>query len=123
MTAEALGDLLAPVNAALNICSAVLLILGFYFIRTGEKQRHQGAMLGAVTASALFLVFYLTRYSLTGTHEFAGEGPARTIYLAIDQRDYALVMAGTFFFATMVVIANLIADLLYAVVDPRIRYE
>lgn len=83
MTAEALGDLLAPVNAALNLCGAVLLLLGFYFIRTGERQRHQGAMLGAVTASALFLVFYLTRYSLTGTHEFAGEGPARTIYLVI----------------------------------------
>jgi putative membrane protein len=83
VTAEALGDLLAPVNAALNLCSAVLLLLGFYFIRSGERQRHQGAMLGAVTASALFLVLYLTRYSLTGTHEFAGEGPARTIYLVI----------------------------------------
>ncbi len=83
MTAEALGDLLAPVNAALNLCSAVLLILGSYFIRTGRKQRHQGAMLGAVTASALFLVIYLTRYSLTGGHEFAGEGVARTIYLVI----------------------------------------
>ncbi len=83
MTAEALGDLLAPVNAALNLCSTVLLISGFYFIRTGRKRRHQGAMLGAVTASALFLVFYLTRYSLTGTHEFAGEGLARTIYLVI----------------------------------------
>ena len=83
MTAEALGDLLAPVNATLNLCSTVLLILGSYFIRTGRKRRHQGAMLGAVTASALFLVFYLTRYSLTGTHEFAGEGLARTIYLVI----------------------------------------
>lgn len=83
MTAEALGDLLAPVNAALNLCSAVLLVLGLHFIRTGRKRRHQGAMLGAVTASTLFLVIYLTRYSLTGTHEFAGEGVARTIYLVI----------------------------------------
>jgi len=32
-------------------------------------------------------------------------------------------MAGSFFFALMVVFANLIADVLYAVVDPRIRYE
>jgi ABC-type dipeptide/oligopeptide/nickel transport system permease component len=32
-------------------------------------------------------------------------------------------MATTFVFAAMVVVANLIADLLYAVVDPRIRYE
>ena len=40
-------------------------------------------MVGAVAASALFLLFYLTRYSLTGTHEFAGEGAARGIYLTI----------------------------------------
>jgi ABC-type dipeptide/oligopeptide/nickel transport system permease component len=32
-------------------------------------------------------------------------------------------MAGTFFFAAMVVLANLVADVLYAVIDPRIRYE
>ena len=31
-------------------------------------------MLTAVGASALFLVFYVTRAALTGTHEFAGEG-------------------------------------------------
>jgi uncharacterized membrane protein YozB (DUF420 family) len=40
-------------------------------------------MLGAVTASALFLVCYLTRSALTGTHEFAGTGAARTTYLTI----------------------------------------
>ena len=54
---------------------------------------------------------------------FAWPGMGRTIYDAILQRDYPLVMAGSFFFAVMVVIANLIADILYAVVDPRIRYE
>ena len=47
----------------------------------------------------------------------------RAIYDAIQQRDYPTVMATTFAFAVMVVIANLIADILYAVVDPRIRYE
>jgi len=54
---------------------------------------------------------------------FAWPGMGRTIYDAISQRDYPLVMAGSFFFALMVVIANLVADVLYAVVDPRIRYE
>jgi peptide/nickel transport system permease protein len=54
---------------------------------------------------------------------FAWPGMGRTIYEAILQRDYPLVMAGSFFFAVMVVVANLIADVLYAVVDPRIRYE
>ena len=40
-------------------------------------------MLTAVSASALFLVFYVTRVLLTGTHEFAGTGAARTVYLSI----------------------------------------
>ena len=54
---------------------------------------------------------------------FAWPGMGQMIYAAILQRDYPLVMAGSFFFAVMVVIANLVADVLYAVVDPRIRYE
>ncbi len=54
---------------------------------------------------------------------FAWPGMGRTISGAIGTRDSPLVMAGSFFFATMVVMANLIADVLYAVVDPRIRYE
>jgi peptide/nickel transport system permease protein len=54
---------------------------------------------------------------------FAWPGMGRTIYEAIARRDYPLVMAGSFFFASMVVVANLIADVLYAIVDPRIRYE
>ena len=54
---------------------------------------------------------------------FAWPGMGRTIIEAIGTRDYPLVMAGSFFFAAMVVVANLAADVLYAVVDPRIRYE
>ena len=40
-------------------------------------------MLTAVGASALFLVFYVARVLLTGTHEFAGEGLARMVYRSI----------------------------------------
>lgn len=54
---------------------------------------------------------------------FAWPGMGKTLVDAITGRDYPLVMAGTFFFAVMVVMGNLIADVLYAVVDPRIRYE
>ncbi len=41
---------------------------------------------------------------------------------AIDERDYGLIMGTTLFYATVVVVANLVVDLLYSVVDPRIRY-
>ena len=54
---------------------------------------------------------------------FAWPGMGRAIVDGITQRDYPLVMAASFFFAMMVVAANLVADVLYAVVDPRIRYE
>jgi len=82
-TAEQMGDLLARFNAGLNLTSLLLLLTGFFFIRRGQVARHRACMIGAVTASVLFLVFYVTRFSLTGTHSFAGEGSARTIYLSV----------------------------------------
>lgn len=83
MGAEALGNLLAPVNACLNFLSACFLVAGYWFIRRGAVRRHRAMMLSAVTSSALFLVFYVTRFSLTGTHRFAGTGPARVFYLTL----------------------------------------
>jgi len=54
---------------------------------------------------------------------FSWPGMGRLMYDGILARDYPLVMAASFLFAVLVVIGNLIADLLYAFVDPRIRYE
>jgi peptide/nickel transport system permease protein len=54
---------------------------------------------------------------------FAWPGMGRVIVDAIFQRDYPLVMATSFIFAVMVVLGSLVADVLYAVADPRIRYE
>jgi peptide/nickel transport system permease protein len=54
---------------------------------------------------------------------FAWPGMGRVIFDAIFQRDYPLVMATSFIFATMTVLGNLMADVLYAFVDPRIRYD
>ncbi len=83
MDATEAGDLLALINASLNATSAVALCTGFYFIRRKVIDAHRRAMLTAVGASALFLVFYVSRVALTGTHEFAGEGLARTVYLSV----------------------------------------
>jgi putative membrane protein len=77
------GDALAAVNASLNATSAVALLTGLVLIRRRNAHAHRRAMLTAVTASAIFLVFYVTRVALTGTHEFAGEGTARVVYLAV----------------------------------------
>ena len=83
MESEALGALLARTNAALNLSSGILLTSGWFFIRRGDVRRHRVSMLGAVTTSALFLIFYLTRFAITGTHSFAGEGTAKVVYLGI----------------------------------------
>lgn len=83
MSPELLGNALAPINAGLNLTSTLCLLAGFYFIKRKKTLHHRRAMLGAVGASSLFLVFYLLRYSLTGTHQFAGEGLARSVYLSV----------------------------------------
>ena len=83
MNAETLGGILAPINAGLNLTSTVCLLAGYQFIKKGKTRHHRRAMLGAVSASSLFLVLYLFRYSLTGTHSFAGAGMAKVIYLAM----------------------------------------
>ena len=54
---------------------------------------------------------------------FSWPGMGRVIVDAILQRDYPVVMATSFLFAVMTVLGNLVADLLYAVADPRIRYD
>lgn len=83
MTAETLGGILAPLNAFLNLSAACFLVAGRIFIAKRQVRRHRGAMTGAVVASGLFLISYVLRVSLTGTHRFAGEGPARVAYLTL----------------------------------------
>jgi putative membrane protein len=78
-----LGEVLPPVNAALNATSATLLFLGWRAIRSGERVRHRNLVLAALGTSALFLVGYLTRLALTGTHRFPVQGPLRTAYLLL----------------------------------------
>jgi putative membrane protein len=78
-----LGTILPPLNAALNAGSALFLLAGWRAIRRGDRERHRRRMLSAFACSALFLVSYLTRVALTGTHRFPGGGALRAAYLAI----------------------------------------
>jgi peptide/nickel transport system permease protein len=86
------------------------------------KHALRNALIPVVTLVGLYLPFLFSGTVFIETI-FAWPGMGRAIVNAIGQRDYPLVMAGSFFFAMMVVLANLLADILYAVVDPRIRYE
>ena len=83
MDSARIGDALALVNASLNGLSAISLIAGYLFVRRRKLHLHRRAMITALSASGLFLVFYVTRVAFTGTHEFAGEGLAKTVYLTV----------------------------------------
>ena len=54
---------------------------------------------------------------------FSWPGIGLWIFEAIQARDYPIVQGATLFIATIFVLVNLLTDLLYAVVDPRIRYD
>lgn len=74
---------LPTVDAALNATSAVLLTLGFIFIRRGNVRAHKACMLSAVGTSTVFLACYLTYHYFHGTTRFAGQGAVRPLYFAI----------------------------------------
>lgn len=54
---------------------------------------------------------------------FRVNGLGQLLIVAIGQSDMPMVMTLTFIFAVLIVIFNLVADLLYGVLDPRIRYD
>lgn len=76
-------------NALLNATSGVFLILGFYYIRSGQISRHRAAMLTASSISSLFLVSYVAHHTLRtyiyglGPTKFTGEGLSRPIYFTV----------------------------------------
>jgi ABC-type dipeptide/oligopeptide/nickel transport system permease component len=64
---------------------------------------------------------------LTGTFVvetvFGIPGLGRSFVTSIGNRDYPLIMGTVLLFASFVVVGNLIVDITYAVLDPRIRYD
>lgn len=86
------------------------------------KHAFRNGLIPVLTLLGLYLPFLFSGTVLVET-VFAWPGMGRLVVDAIFQRDYPVVMAGTLVFALMVVVGNLIADVLYALVDPRIRYD
>jgi peptide/nickel transport system permease protein len=54
---------------------------------------------------------------------YSWPGLGRLMFDAISSRDYPLVLGLFWFISLMVIIANLLADLAYAFLDPRVRYR
>lgn len=68
-------------------------------------------------------VAYIITGSMVVETVFTVGGIGSKFVSAISNRDYTMIMATTIFLATLMVVANVICDLLYKVVDPRIKYE
>jgi uncharacterized membrane protein YozB (DUF420 family) len=70
-------------DASLNAASAVLLILGYLFIRKRRILAHKICMLSAFGTSSLFLVCYLWYHAHHGVTRFTGQGLVRPFYFAL----------------------------------------
>jgi peptide/nickel transport system permease protein len=81
----------------------------------------RNALLPVVTVIGLQFGSFLTGAVLTETL-FSWPGVGRFMYDSILFRDYPVILAGILFFSLFFVIVNLAVDVLYAFLDPRIRY-
>ncbi len=86
------------------------------------KHAFSNAIIPIVTIVGLDFASYLSGSVLT-EKVFSWPGLGRHIVTAIAQRDYPVINGTVFFFALIFIVINLIVDLLYAYLDPRIRYE
>ena len=69
------------------------------------------------------MLAYIVTGSLVVEQIFAVPGIGRAFVSSITNRDYTLIMGTTIVLATFIVIMNLVSDILYKVVDPRINLE
>ncbi|MCC6793372.1 MAG: ABC transporter permease [Thermomicrobiales bacterium] len=113
--------------------SAMLDVLGQDYVRTARAKglgeqivigRHafRNALLPVVTIIGANLA-YLLGGAVFIESIFGWPGLGRLFLEGVGQRDYPLIMGMTLFLAIMILLANLITDVVYALVDPRIRYD
>ena len=113
--------------------SSMLDVLGQDYIRTARAKgvpKHKiifghalkNSLIPVITYFGPMLAFIVTG-SMVVEQIFAVPGIGRQFVSSIINRDYTMIMGTTIFLASLIVIMNLISDLLYKVVDPRIDFE
>lgn len=131
LPALALGAAIAAILMR-YVRSSLLEVLGQEYIRTarGKGLRSSAVMLRHALPNAMIPVItvlgFQMGYLLGGTvvieEIFALPGMGRLVLQAIFQRDYPVVQGVVLVIALLFVLTNLVVDLLYAWIDPRIRY-
>ena len=74
---------LPPIYAVINGVTAMLLILGVYSIKNGNKKAHQNFMQAAIACSVVFLVMYVAYHMTSDSAVYGGVGFIRYIYFFI----------------------------------------
>jgi ABC-type dipeptide/oligopeptide/nickel transport system permease component len=113
--------------------SSLLELFGEDFVRTARAKglreyviltRHvlRNAMIPVTTVVGLRFGYMLGGAVITET-VFAWPGMGRLLVMAVEQRDIPVVQGVLLVFATSFVLVNLMVDMTYGFIDPRIRYE
>lgn len=132
LPAVALGTISLAIIARMTR-SAMLEVLGQDYVRTARakglkenmvimKHAFRNALLPIVTIVGLQLGLVLSGAILTETI-FGLSGVGRSLYEAITARDYPIIQGFVVVIAIGYVFINLLVDLSYAILDPRIRYD
>ena len=86
------------------------------------KHALRNSLLPVITYAGPEIAYIITGSMVVET-VFTVGGIGSKFVNAITNRDYTMIMATTIVLATLMVVANVICDLLYIAVDPRIKYE
>lgn len=132
MPAVTLGTAYAATLTRL-LRSSLLEVLNQDYIRTARAKglssgqvtsRHalRNALVPVVTLAGLQIAFLLSG-SVIVEVVFSWPGVGRLVVDAIGNRDYPVVQAAVTMLALILILANLIVDILYAVIDPRVQYS
>jgi peptide/nickel transport system permease protein len=132
MPAFALGWYFAAAHMRLAR-SSMLEVLGSEYVKLARlkglpearviaKHAFKNALIPVLTLAGINLVLMVNVAVVVET-VFAWPGIGRLLYEGIAFRDFPVVQATVLLGGSMIVVVNLVIDLLYAVIDPRIRYE
>jgi len=132
MPAVSLGWVFAAAHMRLTR-SSMLEVLGSEYVKLARikglpealviaKHALKNALIPVLTLAGINLVLMVNVAVVVET-VFAWPGVGRLLYEGIAFRDFPVVQATVLLFGIMIVLVNFFVDLLYAAIDPRIRYE
>jgi len=132
MPAFALGWYFAAAHMRLTR-SSMLEVLGSEYVKLARlkglpealviaKHAFKNALIPVLTLAGINLVIMVNVAVVVET-VFAWPGVGRLLYEGISFRDFPVVQATVLIGGAMIVVVNFFVDILYAVIDPRIRYE